>query len=118
MLKAVTIKKAETKNPRFTSNMSNNCDDCRALVTNKYRVGSGEVCRVGETAEFFLHGLGEDWREKTLWLALVGKIAEDSCLPDCTGVRTGVTLVNSWSKLLVSVGLVMVGKNGGGTRLW
>ena len=37
--------------------------------------------------------------------------------PDCTGVRTGVTLVNSESKLLVSVGLVIVGINGGVTFL-
>lgn len=28
-------------------------------------------------------------------------------IPDCTGVSTGVTLVNSVSKLLVSVGLVI-----------
>jgi hypothetical protein len=28
-------------------------------------------------------------------------------LPDCTGVRTGVTLVNSESKLLVSVALLI-----------
>jgi hypothetical protein len=34
-------------------------------------------------------------------------------LPDCTGVNTGVTLVNSESKLLVSVALVMVGRKGG-----
>lgn len=39
-------------------------------------------------------------------------------IPDCTGVKTGVTLVNSWSKLLVSVGLLIVGMNGGGPRLW
>lgn len=39
-------------------------------------------------------------------------------LPDCTGVSTGVTLVNSWSKLLVSVALEMVGMNGAGIRLW
>ena len=39
-------------------------------------------------------------------------------IPDWTGVRTGVTLVNSESKLLVSVGLLMVGRNGGWTLLW
>lgn len=39
-------------------------------------------------------------------------------IPDCTGVKTGVTLVNSLSKLLVSVALVIFGKNGGSTRLW
>ena len=37
-------------------------------------------------------------------------------LPDCTGVRTGVTLVNSLSKLLVSVGFLIVGTKGDGTR--
>lgn len=36
---------------------------------------------------------------------------------DCTGVRTGVTLVNSVSKLLVSVALVIVGTKGGATLL-
>lgn len=35
----------------------------------------------------------------------------------CTGVNTGVTLVNSVSKLLVSVALVMVGIKGAGTLL-
>lgn len=39
-------------------------------------------------------------------------------IPDCTGVSTGVTLVNSVSKLLVSVGLVICGINGGCTLLW
>lgn len=35
----------------------------------------------------------------------------------CTGVKTGVTLVNSESKLLVSVAFLICGMNGGGTRL-
>lgn len=39
-------------------------------------------------------------------------------IPDCTGVSTGVTLVNSESKLLVSVAFLIVGINGGATRLW
>ena len=39
-------------------------------------------------------------------------------LPDCTGVKTGVTLVNSLSKLLVSALFLMVGMKGAGTRLW
>ena len=44
-----------------------------------------------------------------LWKGLVGKFntETDDNLPDCTGVRTGVTLVNSESKLLVSVALVI-----------
>jgi hypothetical protein len=39
-------------------------------------------------------------------------------MPDCTGVKTGVTLVNSESKLLVSVALVICGKKGAGILLW
>ena len=39
-------------------------------------------------------------------------------IPVFTGVRTGVTLVNSVSKFEVSVALVMVGLNGGSRRLW
>ena len=38
-------------------------------------------------------------------------------VPDCTGVNTGVTLVNSESKLLVSALPFTVGRKGGGTRL-
>jgi len=38
-------------------------------------------------------------------------------LPELTGVRTGVTLVNSWSKFEVSVALAMVGLNGGSILL-
>lgn len=41
-----------------------------------------------------------------------------SNLPDWTGVNTGVTLVNSESKLLVSVADLICGKNGGGILLW
>ena len=43
--------------------------------------------------------------------------AGDDILPDCTGVKTGVTLVNSESKLLVSARLLTVGVKGAGTRL-
>ena len=39
-------------------------------------------------------------------------------LPDCTGVNTGVTLVNSLSKLLVSALPLIVGMKGAGTLLW
>ena len=38
-------------------------------------------------------------------------------LPEFTGVSTGVTLVNSESKLLVSVAFLMVGRKGGATLL-
>lgn len=76
-----------------------------------------KVRSVREAPEFFLHGLGEDCDVVSIKLKLT-KIGLYRDLPDCTGVRTGVTLVNSVSKLLVSVGLLMVGRNGGGTRLW
>lgn len=46
-----------------------------------------------------------------------GQQAPQADLPLCTGVKTGVTLVNSESKLLVSVALVIAGLNGGGTLL-
>lgn len=53
--------------------------------------------------------------------AVYEKPRNSSCIAcestDCTGVKTGVTLVNSWSKLLVSVGLLIVGSMGGGPRL-
>lgn len=39
-----------------------------------------------------------------------------SCV--CTGVSVGCSRVNSWSKLLVSVAFPIVGKYGGGMRLW
>lgn len=78
---------------------------------------SGKFCGVGEATEFFLHGLGKDCTDVSISNEQT-QVKRYSDLPDCTGVRTGVTLVNSVSKLLVSVGLLMVGKNGGGTRLW
>lgn len=61
--------------------------------------------------------LGKELEEKEIRIC-VERIKAGRALPDCTGVSTGVTLVNSWSKLLVSVALLMVGMNGGGTRLW
>lgn len=78
----------------------------------------GKVGGVGEASEFFLHSLGEHWIENERLVKSRMNLGSRIFLPDWTGVRTGVTLVNSWSKLLVSVGLLMVGMNGGGTRLW
>jgi len=48
-----------------------------------------------------------------MMLAMDFNMYVDDNLPDCTGVKTGVTLVNSESKLLVSVGPVIWGLNGG-----
>lgn len=47
----------------------------------------------------------------------MGKGGRKEILPDCTGVSTGVTLVNSGSKFDVSVGSLIWGWNGGGTFL-
>lgn len=61
------------------------------------------------------HGILLAWLVIELEVSLVINftLENEHNLPDCTGVNTGVTLVNSESKLLVSVALVMAGRNGG-----
>lgn len=74
-----------------------------------------KVGSVAETAELLLHGLRQDYRKVS---KVTNHMKARIDLPELTGVRTGVTLVNSESKLLVSVAFLIVGMNGGATRLW
>lgn len=50
------------------------------------------------------------WLAKVLQLyvsVVLNEFGKNQNIPDCTGVKTGVTLVNSLSKLLVSVALLI-----------
>ena len=84
-------------------------------------IPSREILHIGEPPELLLHGLGENYSKipKPIRILNETTVIEGVLLglPDCTGVSTGVTLVNSWSKLEVSVADWMEGLNGGGMRL-
>ena len=64
-------------------------------------------------------GIPPAWLGKELERVSVSRMSGvfQGSLPDCTGVKTGVTLVNSESKLLVSVAFLIVGIKGGVTLL-
>ena len=76
-----------------------------------------KVRRVREPAELFLHGLRKNYTNRDISKPYTNGGYWGKNIPDCTGVNTGVTLVNSLSKLLVSVALLICGRNGGSSLL-